>query len=103
LQIMTKFEVMVMKLGDYMKEVFTYLYDDVTENSFFQTASTHVACDLRTNDTGYMHKIHSRTRQVAKEASVFVRMHTAFIHCIRSPSHKVTRSILYQSLNSAGG
>jgi hypothetical protein len=92
-----------MKLGDYMKEVFTYLYDDVTENSFFQTASTHVACDLRTNDTGYMHKIHSRTRQVAKEASVFVRMHTAFIHCIRSPSHKVTRSILYQSLNSAGG
>jgi hypothetical protein len=100
---MTKFEVMVMKLGDYMKEVFTYLYDDVTENSFFQTASTHVACDLRTNDTGYMHKIHSRTRQVAKEASVFVRMHTAFIHCIRSPSHKVTRSILYQSLNSAGG
>jgi hypothetical protein len=100
---MTKFDVMVMKLGDYMKEVFTYLYDDVTENSFFQTASTHVACDLRTNDTGYMHKIHSRTRQVAKEASVFVRMHTAFIHCIRSPSHKVTRSILYQSLNSAGG
>jgi hypothetical protein len=103
LQIMTKFEVMVMKLGDYMTEVFTYLYDDVMENSFFQTASTHAAGDLRTNDTGYMHKIHSRTRQVAKEASVFVRMHTAFIHCIRSPSHKVTRSILYQSLNSAGG
>lgn len=103
MQIMTKFEVMVMKLGDYMKEVLTYLYDDVTENSFFQTASTHVACDLRTNDTGYMHKIHSRTRQVAQEASVFARMHTAFIHCIRSPRHKVTRSILYQSLNSAGG
>jgi len=103
LQIMTKFEVMVMKLGDYMTEVFTYLYDDVTENSFFQTASTHAAGDLRTNDTGYMHNIHSRTRQVAKEASVFAGMHTAFIHCIRSLRHKVTKSILYHSLNSAGG
>lgn len=41
---------MVLKLGDYMTEVFTYLYDTVTENSFSQTASTHAICDLRTND-----------------------------------------------------
>jgi len=80
---MTKFEVIVMKLGDYMTEVFTYLYDDVTENSFFQTASTHAACDLTANDAGYMHNINSRTRQVAKEASVFAGMPTAFINCIR--------------------
>ena len=41
---------MVLKLGDYMTEVFTYLYDYVTENSFSQTASTHTIRDLRTND-----------------------------------------------------
>jgi len=100
---MTKFEVMVPKLGDYMTEVFTYLYDNVTENLFSQTSSTHAIRDLITNDTGYMHNIHSRTRQVAKEAWVFAGIHTAFIHCIRSLRHKVTRSILYQSPNSAGG
>lgn len=48
---MTKFEVMVLKLGDYMTEVFAYLYDDVTENLFSQTASTYAIRDLRTNDT----------------------------------------------------
>ncbi|HKX21161.1 MAG TPA: hypothetical protein VJM74_05775 [Nitrososphaeraceae archaeon] len=47
---MTKFEVMFLKLGDYITKVFTYLYDDVTENSFSQTASTHTIRDLRTND-----------------------------------------------------
>jgi hypothetical protein len=51
LQIMTKFEVMVPKLGDYMTEVFTYLYDNVTENLFSQTSSTHAIRDLITNDT----------------------------------------------------
>lgn len=51
MQIMTKFEVMFLKLGDYITKVFTYLYDDVTENSFSQTASTHTIRDLRTNDT----------------------------------------------------
>jgi hypothetical protein len=48
---MTKFEVMVPKLGDYMTEVFTYLYDNVTENLFSQTSSTHAIRDLITNDT----------------------------------------------------
>ncbi len=103
MQIMTKFEVMVPKLGDFRTKVFTYLYDVMTENSFFQTASTHAACDLRTNDTGYMHDIHSRIRQVAKEASAFAGMDTASIKCIRNLRHKLTRSILYQSPNSAGG
>lgn len=42
---------MVLKLGDYMTEVFAYLYDDVTENLFSQTASTYAIRDLRTNDT----------------------------------------------------
>lgn len=51
MQIITKFQVMVLKLGDYMTEVFTYLYDDLTENSFFQTANTDAIRDLRTNDT----------------------------------------------------
>lgn len=51
MQIMTKFEVMVLKLEDYMTEVFTYLYDDFTEISFFQSASTDAIRDLRTNDT----------------------------------------------------
>lgn len=51
MQIVTKFQVMALKLGDYMMEVFTYLCDDVTENSFSQTASTHAIRDLRTNDT----------------------------------------------------
>lgn len=48
---MTKFAVIVLKLGDYMTEVFAYLYDDVTENLFSQTASTYAIRDLRTNDT----------------------------------------------------
>lgn len=51
MQFLTKFEVMVLKLGDYMTELFTYLYDGLTENSFFQTASTDAIRDLRTNDT----------------------------------------------------
>lgn len=51
MQFLTKFEVMVLKLGDYMTEVFTYLYDDLTENSFFQTSRTDAIRDLRTNDT----------------------------------------------------
>ena len=34
-----------------MTEVFTYLYDNVTENLFSQTSSTHAIRDLITNDT----------------------------------------------------
>ncbi len=99
---MSKFEVMVLKLGDYMTEVFTYLYDDFTENSFFQTASTHAIRDLRTNDTKHKYNIHLRNRQVAKKATKFSTLCTAFINCIRIVTQKVNSSILYQSSNSAG-
>ena len=59
---MTKFEVMVPKLGDYMTEVFTYLYDNVTENLFSQTSSTHAIRDLITNDTSKQIDIISITK-----------------------------------------
>ncbi|HEY7080215.1 MAG TPA: hypothetical protein VH500_10970 [Nitrososphaeraceae archaeon] len=102
MQSITKFCNMALKLRDYITVGFTYIYHDVIENSFFQIASTHTICELRTNDTLCVHNIQWKNKQVAKEPTVFAGAYKALINCIRILRHKVTRWILYQPPNSAG-
>jgi hypothetical protein len=83
---------MALKLRDHITTMLTYVYHDVMENSFIETASTHRKCELRTNDTGRLYIIQSRNKQVAKETTVFVALCRAFINSIRileTPSKQI--------------